>query len=765
MNKLEQLIKTSKMATIAMKENLEDNAYTRWQNKEVYKRLCIYNSNNIDNVSLHGLATIDLSSDIVVDNNMSLHFTANTKVENVIPRPFPSIKIKLDSLNLEEYNRISLKVYPKSTGHVNFYYHFGFGDEGAVEVHAPSLTPNMWNTVLFEIDKISRKEVKEFSIAPFLMGCPPEGLPELEVFISDIYAEVVDIDEDETWGLGNRIAYSHSGYYPSYQKTAIVSNLDEQTFKVLDEENNIVLEKKAVLEESYIGKYLVLDFSEIIAPGLYKVVIGNIQTELFEISELSLDPSIWKSLNFLRMLRCGEDVPTVHSHCHLNCKTVSSDGRMVPNFGGWHDAGDLSQFEICTAEMAHAIVDLALKYKDTNEDLYSRLKDEAKVGLIWLLRTRFGNGERALAVSYGIWRDNVLTPDNEQIKVSKSEDGPFENLCASAALAAGSRLFDDDPHFKEWCIRAAIEDYRFGIDGYKAGRYTRRWGPNIDSQVSGEAVLAASELYDVTKNEIYLEEIDLYSKVIMSCQQQEMPDWDKPLRGFFYEDPQHTKILTYEHRGHEQTPIHGLARALEVYPNSSLATKWIESLELYAEYVVNTMKYTYPYNLLPAHVYPLEKINIERFTVPPTHGTKEEALIDLKAQASSGIKLNEDVYLRILPVAIQRRGYHATLLSKTKAVSMIGKVLNRQDLKQIAFDQLAWVLGKNPFASSTMYGEGHNYHPLYVAFSPQLVGALPVGFKTLGHHDVPYWPTINNAVFKEIWGHTTGKYLWILADL
>ena len=113
----------------------------------------------------------------------------------------------------------------------------------------------------------------------------------------------------------------------------------------------------------------------------------------------------------------------------------------------------------------------------------------------------------------------------------------------------------------------------------------------------------------------------------------------------------------------------------------------------------------------------------------------------------------------------QLRGYHATLLSKTKAVSMIGKVLNRQDLKQIAFDQVAWVLGKNPFASSTMYGEGHNYHPLYVAFSPQLVGALPVDIKTLGHHDIPYWPTINNAVFKEIWGHTTGKYLWILADL
>ena len=47
-----------------------------------------------------------------------------------------------------------------------------------------------------------------------------------------------------------------------------------------------------------------------------------------------------------------------------------------------------------------------------------------------------------------------------------------------------------------------------------------------------------------------------------------------------------------------------------------------------------------------------------------------------------------------------------------------------------------------------MYGEGNNYHPLYVAYSPQLIGALPVGIKTKGDLDLPYWPTVNNAVFK-----------------
>ena len=96
---------------------------------------------------------------------------------------------------------------------------------------------------------------------------------------------------------------------------------------------------------------------------------------------------------------------------------------------------------------------------------------------------------------------------------------------------------------------------------------------------------------------------------------------------------------------------------------------------------------------------------------------------------------------------------------------MIGKTLNNQTMKQIAINQLEWVLGKNPFASSTMYGEGNNYHPLYVAFSRQMVGSLPVGIQTLGDEDLPYWPTYNDAVFKEIWGHTTGKYLWVLADI
>ena len=72
----------------------------------------------------------------------------------------------------------------------------------------------------------------------------------------------------------------------------------------------------------------------------------------------------------------------IDSHCHLNCRCVHPNGSSVPVFGGWHDAGDVSQFEIPTAEMAHAILDLAIAVKDKDNLLYERLIEEAKIFFI-----------------------------------------------------------------------------------------------------------------------------------------------------------------------------------------------------------------------------------------------------------------------------------------------------------------------------------------------------------------------------------------------
>lgn len=766
MEKTQKMIKDSLYVHKEIKDDYKNCSENRWLKKRVYNKKVLFNGNDIDKVKKPTSGEISISKEIYKTGESSLKLMVNTNIENVIPRPSCALMISFKETDLTKYNRISSWIYIKSEGFQNFYFHFAIGNQGKEQLHAPSLIPNKWNHVIWEINRIERDKVDKISINPFLMGCPPEALEGLEVYINDVTAEKVDVEYDLGWDLEDRIAYSHCGYFINSAKTAVAQNVKDNKFYIYDKKGNCCFENEVKEVVTDLGKYYELDFTRFNKIGKYYLKIDNRITDQFLINENPYLNSIWKSINFLWSLRCGEDIPGVHSACHLNCRTKNDKGQSVPNFGGWHDAGDVSQFEICTAEMSHALLDLSEILAIKDKQLSIRLLEEAKVGINWLLRTRFDDGSRVLGVTYSIWRKNVLNDDNQTIYRGQAEDGPFENFCAAAAEAVAARLYwDVDNTFALWCKRCAISDFTFAEKAYAEGKYTKRWGPNIVSQTSGHGALAAAELYQLTKNDEYLTIGSKYADDVLACQQSEYPNWQKPIRGFFYEDKEHKYVLAYEHRGHEQSPVHGLARLCQVAPNNINYPKWINGLKLYSEYIKSTANMITPYNLIPGHVYDTEKININHFTVHESFGTKEAALESLKAQVREGIKLDENVFVRRMPIAVTRRGFHAVLLSKTKAISIISKVLKDDELKQIAINQLEWVLGKNPFASSTMYGEGHNYHPLYVAFSKQIVGSLPVGIKTFDNFDAPYWPTINNAVYKEIWGHTSGKYLWVFADL
>lgn len=759
--KLQGLINKSNAARKEIYENELNSSSYRFNNKQVYDRLVIYNADTLENVNLIGRGSISIEK---IDGDDALCLSTNTDIENITPRPSSSLYFSFNHLDLTKYNRISSMIYIEATGYQNFYFHFMFGNESAYTNHAPSIYPNKWTYVNFECSDILRSDIVKIAITPFLMGCPPEAEPEIKVYIKNIVAEVVDKEYDLGWDLENRIAYCHSGYLLNYPKQAILSNTNSKTFKLVNSETSKIYELPIIEFVSKLSDkpYYVLDFSSINIEGSYYIEIDSRKTKEFLISDKAFDSSIYKSMNFLRSLRCGVEVDGVHSACHLNCKTVHPiTKKTVPNHGGWHDAGDVSQFEICTAEMAEAILDLAdvLKQDDT---MYDRLLEEAKVGLNWLLRTRFGDGYRTMGVTYNIWRKNILDPDNTSVSSSVAEEGSFENFLSSAALAVGAKMYENvDSIFSNWCKRSAIEDYNVACYEYDNHIFTKRWGEPIVSQTMGAASLAACELYTITKDEKYLVDAYKYVKLVMKCQETGI---DAPMKGFFYEDLEHKYILAYEHRGHEQSPIQGIARLYELTNDLEIKSELRKSLELYKEYIMDSLKYTAPYNLLPGHIYHIDKVNIDHYTIQYGN-TIETGYKMLIEQVQKGINLGNGWYLRIMPISVTRRGFHATLLSKTKAVSMIAKVLDDEQLKSVVVNQIEWILGKNPFASSTMYGEGHNYHPLYVAFSRQMVGALPVGIKTKDDLDLPYWPTINNAVYKEIWGHTTGKYLWVLADI
>ena len=138
---------------------------------------------------------------------------------------------------------------------------------------------------------------------------------------------------------------------------------------------------------------------------------------------------------------------------------------------------------------------------------------------------------------------------------------------------------------------------------------------------------------------------------------------------------------------------------------------------------------------------------------------------EYNAQVKNGIHLGGKFYLRRFPVAYQFRGFHAILIAKAKAALLLSTLLKDQQLKDIGTRQLEYIIGYNPFAMSTIYGDGYDYPLLYGAHAGNVVGAVPVGIETFENDDEPYMPMQVNATYKEIWTHTTAGVISLLAEL
>jgi hypothetical protein len=136
-----------------------------------------------------------------------------------------------------------------------------------------------------------------------------------------------------------------------------------------------------------------------------------------------------------------------------------------------------------------------------------------------------------------------------------------------------------------------------------------------------------------------------------------------------------------------------------------------------------------------------------------------------RKQVLTGIPLGKGHYLRLFPVWMDYRGHFGTILPQAQALAAAGLLRNDQASADLAEHQLEWIIGKNPFAESTMYGEGDDFVPLYTPSSGDMVGGLPVGIETRGEKDVPYWPVQSTWTYKEIWGHPPTNWLWLLSAI
>ncbi len=690
--------------------------------------------------------------------------------------------------NWEKYNRIKVFVYPHCEGARSIYLNLIVENNGKTKVpdkygregiHEMNLINNQWNECFVEMTELPRDNVTKLSFAIEVFGKERTMGDSLKFDIDAVSLETVENPEVVSGWMpaNNRIVYSTSGYGVESEKTAIVRVASHNgRFQLIDNISHaIVYEGKVVSKKTNIGSFETIDFSDYKKEGQYTIRVGNISSKPFYINSNVWDNSAWRVLNFLFCERCGYPVPEKHGVCHSDLH-ADFRGKIFPFNGGWHDAADMSQQVLQSGEIIFSLLEMAKRVKEkSNADLYNRLIEEADWGIDCILKARLGDGYRAQTWGTNLWTDGYIgtKDDSSARRRVHVHNRAFENFVFAGIEAYASMMTVKDKELKENLRKVAIEDFGFAkkrFDSLSFGDLSSIGGGGdhaamaSNSQYSANVSFAASLLYQLTGDQYYADEAAKAIQYTLECQRTEpLGDKDK-IRGFFYRDLDKKSIVHYTHQSRDQVYMQALTALCETQPNHPDNKKWEAAIRLYGDYLKTIMQYVQPYGLVPSGVYNIDEVkdsvNFYKVQVGIFSGAGE----DYKEQLHNGVQLDKEHYLRVFPVWFSFRGNAAVQLSTGKAAALCGKFLHDKELMNIAEQQLMWIVGKNPFGQSIIWGEGSNYTQLYTALPGETVGGIPVGMESRFNEDKPYWPQFNTATYKEVWIAPAARWLSLVSE-
>lgn len=684
----------------------------------------------------------------------------------------------MEGADWREYNRLAIDIYTDCEGARSVCLNLHLRNDGERKIpdeygregyHEINLVNGREARYYLEINELPRDRITQLSFEAVAFGKDLTMGDSLRFEIRGVELQRVASPEIESGWMPREgsIIHSMSGYSAAGAKTAVVNVAGAERFALLDTDGRVAYSGRLRRERTTTGEYSIADFTDFDVPGEYRLRVGDAQTE----RPFAIGGDVWRNsvvrvLNFVFCQRCGFPVAGKHSHCHDDIY-AEHDGLRLSYSGGWHDAGDLSQQSLQTGELVYALLEAAGRYAASDPMLGTRLMEEAEWGLDFVLRCRFGDGYRASSAGMALWSDGLT--GNEDDTPARVHNNPFDNYMFAAIEAyAAMTLPDDDPAMTGYLRRCAVEDFDFAEaedarTGY--GDFTVFWEHSYNTSRStyvAAACWAASTLYELTGEKRYAERAAALAGYLLECQQREPVGG---IAGFFYRDSDRRVATHFNHQSREQLYMQALTSLCRTQPDSPDYGRWIESVRLYGDYLKSMMRYTAPYGMIPSGVYRIDEGDDRESFARQHLLIGESAYDEYKEQLRQGVRLDDMFYLKRFPVWFSFRGNGAVHLASGKAAALCASLLGDEVLADLAEEQLRWVVGKNPFGVSMIYGEGYNYPQYYAALPGETVGEIPVGIQTRLDEDIPYFPHTNNATYKEIWLTTAIKWLSLAAEM
>jgi hypothetical protein len=738
----------------------------RWKTKPVHDSRLIDGMEKDGQWTVGGPGTMEYTTERAKDGVRSLRFQTSLRDEDYLSNhrgpnnSFNGSQGGNASVTLHfaqpqdwiAFNRISLWVYVNPTKMHTYCIRLTFHCDGVktnptaprASDYVADLKPGQWNLVLWEIANLPRDKVSSFAIHQTLRGYGPDEDGKVSYDFDQLELQKVDADVYEGWQVDPRmIAYCQAGYRPLEPKVALTADTGDGRFEVLRADDDaVVLKGGATRMHNERGDFRRLDFSELRKPGTYCLRMGSLKTEPFEIGDDIWTEPMLKGVNFFFCERCGFAVPGIHGVCHEDWQEIH-DGVKKPINGGWHDAGDLSQGTWRTAMGVYAMTEIVgqLRVRGSQPALQERVVDELSWGLKWLLKTRYGDGFRSSWSTMRIYTDNKIGTVDDVIAAARNL--PWENFVSAAAEVRASRLLGpDQADLSKQSLDAAEVDWQAAVASRK------EWS-EAELREAAWGTISSIELYRATGKPTYAERARQFGELLLRCQQQRMDGI--PLTGYFYESTRRDRVVHNYHTAFNEAPLLAFEALCGTFPDDEHWIDWYAATVLHADYFLKRgSRFSAPYDLLPNSVWRRSEVAKNA---------------DSLRQFEEGTRLTDDCRLRVFPIARDDLFHGSTAIQMSTAWALATAARLRGDLEgqQLAVKQLEWVLGGNPFGQSLMYGEGHNFAPLFVYCLKDVVGALPVGMDSMSG-DRPYWPGANTeATYKEVWVEPVSRFLGTVA--
>lgn len=522
--------------------------------------------------------------------------------------------------------------------------------------------------------------------------------------------------------------------------------------------NKIVFQDSMYLIEGDFGKYLVGDFSNLDKEGNYYITIANgvIRSYPFAISRNVYEDSMNKILYYFSQQRCGPSTTGFLSPCHID-DAIRSDTKTHQDVtGGWHDASDLRKGLESIITGAIGLVNV-LELNPENKDILDELRwgnqyflkmqepdgyvmqgmEENRSGNYWTnniiekpdgpLRTIMPSGPTRLPLTvYG-------TSDDRVLNVSPAREiGQFRFIITQAKIAR--LLKHQDTEYANQCLNAAKRAYTWAMKeniAKDAGQYAA----HIEASVA---------LFKATEEESYRNDAITVSKKLL--QLQAPVDENSSIDGFFFQtmEKKHPHRVEIEQSGYMAPIMIGLTELINAFPEHDEVSVWKNALALYSGNYVAKMCAKNPFGIMPIGLYH-EKQGGDR-------------------------KVGQYWYRYFMaPSRAWWVGINAHLASTGVGLRKAAQILNDTELAALAQRQIDWILGVNPFNSSTIEGVGYNQPKHFVnsefrPATPNIIGAVFNGHGGT-ELDEPYFYNNGEWQVGEYWMPMVAYTLWLMAEL